>query len=106
MSELSAIIQLQGKQHLVTEGDVLEVDRLETEAGTKMDITDVLLTTNGTKTEVGAPLVKGAKVTVEVVEHGKGDKIRVFKYKSKSKYRKTNGHRQYQTTLKVVKIAA
>lgn len=106
MSQLSAIIQLQGKQHLVTEGEVLEVDRMEDEAGKKIEITDVLMTIDGDKTAIGTPLVKGAVVTCEVVDHGKGDKIRVFKYKSKSKYRKTNGHRQYLTTLKVVKIAA
>lgn len=106
MSQQSAIIQLQGKQHIVVVGDVLVIDRLETaEVGKKLEVTDVLLTTDGTKTEVGTPLLKGAKVTFEVIEHAKGDKIRVFKYKSKSKYRKTNGHRQLQTTLKVVTIA-
>lgn len=106
MSDLSAIIQLQGKQHLVTVGEILEVDRMEDVAGKTVEITDVLLTINGDKTQVGTPLVKGAVVTCEVVDHLKGDKIRVFKYKSKSRYRKTNGHRQYLTTLKVVKIAA
>lgn len=102
----SAIIQLQGKQFNVSEGDIIVVDRLEDESKKKIDVTDVLLITDDKKTDVGTPIVKGAKVTLDVIEHGKGDKIRVFKYKSKSKYRKTIGHRQYQTTLKVVKIAA
>lgn len=106
MSEVAAVIQLQGKQHQVTEGDVIVVDRLEDEAAKKIEITDVLMTINGENSVVGTPLVNGAKVTLEVVEHGKADKIMVFKYKSKSRYRKLNGHRQHQTTLKVTKIAA
>jgi large subunit ribosomal protein L21 len=101
----SAIIQLQGKQFNVSEGDIIVVDRLEDESKKKIDVTDVLLITDGKKTDVGTPVIKGAKVTLDVLEHGKGDKIRVFKYKSKSKYRKTYGHRQHQTTLKVAKIA-
>jgi len=102
----SAIIQLQGKQFYVSEGDIFAIDRLEDEEAKKIDVTDVLLITDGDKNTVGTPLVKDATVSLEVVEHGKGDKIRVFKYKSKSRYRKTQGHRQHQTTLKVTKIAA
>jgi large subunit ribosomal protein L21 len=102
----SAIIQVQGKQFHVSEGDIFVVDRLNDESAEKIDVTDVLLITDGDKTDVGTPLVKNAKVTLEVIEHAKGDKIRVFKFKSKSRYRKTIGHRQHQTTLKVTKIAA
>lgn len=106
MSQLNAIIKLQGKQYRVTEGIEFEVDRLETEAGQKLEITDVLMIMDGDKATVGTPLVKGASVTLDLIEHGKGDKIRVLRYKSKSRYRKTHGHRQYLTTVKVAKITA
>lgn len=103
---VSAVVQLAGKQFKVAEGDILVVDRLKEEAGKKMTVSDVLLTTDGDTTQVGTPMVKGAKVDFEVVEHTKADKIRVFKYKSKSKYRRTYGHKQPKTTLKVTKISA
>lgn len=99
-----AIIQLQGKQYTVHTGDTLVVDRMELEEGKTVTIKDVLLT-HDTSTTVGTPTVNGASVTLKAVSHDKGDKIRVFKYKSKSRYRKTYGHRQHQTTLEVTKIA-
>lgn len=101
-----AIIQLQGKQYMVREGDTLVVDRLENEAGTDLKVTDVLLVGSDKKSSVGGPTVQGATVTLKVNEHVKGEKIRVFKYKSKSRYRKTQGHRQLQSTLTVASISA
>lgn len=100
-----AIIQLAGKQYKVAEGDQLVVDRLENEADAAFETSDVLLVTKDDKTSIGEPLVKGASVSLKVVDHHKGDKIRVAKYKSKSRYRKVYGHRQHQTTVEVVKIA-
>jgi large subunit ribosomal protein L21 len=100
-----AIIQLQGKQFKVSEGQKLTVDLLPQEVGAKMEVTDVLLASDGKNVQVGQPLVEGAKVTLEVLESGKDAKLRVFKYKSKSKYRKTIGHRQRITNLEVAKIA-
>lgn len=100
-----AVIQLQGKQYRVSEGDLLTVDRLAEPADSKLTISDVLLVSDGEKTQVGAPTVSGSKVTLKVVEHGLDEKIRVFKYKSKSKYRKTHGHRQRVTNVSVEKIA-
>lgn len=100
-----AIIQLQGKQYQVAEGETLVVDRLETEPGQKLTVTDVLLVADGNNVTVGSPLVKNANVTFTVTDHVKGDKIRVFKYKSKSRYRRTQGHRQAQSALEVVSIA-
>lgn len=101
-----AIIQLQGKQFQVTEGDTFVVDSYDGEEGKNFDVTDVLLVADGEKISVGQPLVEKAKVTLSIVAQGKGDKIRVAHYKSKSRYRKVNGHRQVQSTLKVEKIAA
>jgi large subunit ribosomal protein L21 len=101
-----AIIQLAGKQFKVAEGETLTVDRLETSVQEDLKISDVLLVAKDNEIMIGEPLVKGAAVTLKVVDHGKGEKIRVAKFKSKSRYRKVQGHRQYQTTLEVVKISA
>lgn len=99
-----AVIQLQGKQYQVEAGQKLTVDLLEGKAGDEVEITDVLLVNDAGKVQVGTPLVKDAKVTLKILESGKDEKLRVFKYKSKSKYRKTIGHRQRITNLEVVSI--
>lgn len=101
-----AIIQLLGKQHRVTTGEKLVVDRLTDHAeGETFEVKEVLLVANGDDVQIGQPLVEKASVTLKVLTHGRGDKIRVAVYKSKSKYRKANGHRQHQSTIEVVKIA-
>lgn len=100
-----AIIQLQGKQYRVSEGDTFDVDRLVGE-DKKMTISDVLLVNKEGKVSLGQPLVKGASVTLDLIEERKGEKIRVFKYKSKSRYRKTRGHRQALTRVSVTAIKA
>lgn len=99
-----AVIQLQGKQYLVQPGQLLTVDLLPGKPGDKIEITDVLLKRDADKVSVGTPLVKGAKVVLKVVQSGKDTKLKVFKYKSKSRYRKTIGHRQSITNLEVVSI--
>jgi large subunit ribosomal protein L21 len=99
-----AIIQIAGKQFKVSEKDKLVLDRQETETGKEITVTDVLFVGEGDSAHVGTPLVSGAKVVLKVEEHGKGDKIRVAKYKSKSRYRKVRGHRQHQTTVTVESI--
>lgn len=101
-----AIIQLNGKQYKVSQGDVLTIDRVETNPGETLEVTDVLLVSDGSKIQVGQPTVNKAKVSLKVVDHNKGDKIRVATYKSKSRYRKVKGHRQYQTQLEVIQISA
>ena len=100
-----AIITLQGKQYQVSTGDKLTVDLLDKKVDEKFDVTDVLLVNDDGKVSVGTPLVAKAKVTLKVLEHGKDAKLVVSKYKSKSKYRKTIGHRQNITNLEVVSIA-
>ena len=99
-----AIIQLLGKQFKVSLGETFVVDRLDQEVGQTFDVKDVLLVAEGDDVKIGAPTVDKAVVTLKVVEHGKGDKIRVATYKAKSKSRKVRGHRQYQSTVEVVKI--
>ena len=101
-----AIIQLVGKQFKISEGEKITVDRLETEEGKSLDVTDVLLVNDDKSLKIGEPLVKGAKVSLKVLENHKGKKIRVAKFKAKSRYRKVRGHRQHLSTLEVVKISA
>ena len=101
-----AIIQIGGKQYKVSEGDKITVARLETEEGKTIKVTDVLLASDGKEVKIGEPLVAGAEVSLKVTEHNRAPKIRVAKYKSKSKYRKVQGHKQPQTVVEVTKIKA
>lgn len=96
-----AIVANGGKQYKVTEGQVLEIDRIEAEPGSEYVMDTVLLAADGDAIEVGAPYVDGYSVTTEVVEQTKGDKIRVAKFKAKAKYRKVTGFRASLTKIKV-----
>jgi large subunit ribosomal protein L21 len=101
-----AIIETGGKQYKVTEGQTIKVDRLEAEEGGSVQLDKVLLIADGDNITVGKPLVDGARVMATVKQNGKGDKILVFKYKSKVRYRRKNGHRQHFTSLNIDKILA
>ena len=98
-----AVIQTGGKQYNVTENDVLKVEKLNGNVGDKLNL-EVLLVSDGNKTVAGTPTVKTAEVVAEIVAHGKGDKIVVFKYKPKKNERKMQGHRQPWTEIKIVSI--
>lgn len=100
-----AVIQLAGKQYKVAEGEQLTINSLDAEEGKELKVADVLLTADGDAVKVGTPLVDGASVKLKVVSHQKGDKIRVAKFRHKSRYRRVRGHRQTETTVEVVKIA-
>ena len=100
-----AVIESCGKQYKVAEGDVVFFEKLDTAEGKKVTFKDVVLVSDDKKVEVGAPYVKGAKVEGKVVEHGKGKKIVVYKYKAKKNYRRTQGHRQPFTKVEITKIA-
>jgi len=99
-----AVVRTGGKQYRVEEGETLDVEKIEGEKGGKIDLDDVLMIVDGEKVDVGCPNVKGAKVKLEIVEQKKGDKIRVAKFKAKSRYRKVMGHRQLLMTVKILKI--
>lgn len=98
-----AIVQTGGKQYNVTEGDIIKVEKLSNAVGDKINL-EVLLVSSENKVVAGTPTVKGAEVTAEVLSHGKGDKIVVYKYKPKKNERKKQGHRQPWTELKIVSI--
>jgi large subunit ribosomal protein L21 len=99
-----AIIKVGGFQMRAEEGQTLKVPLQTAGPGEKLEISDVLLVNTGKSSLVGTPLVEGAKIEAEVVEHGKNDRIRVYKYKRRTKYRRTQGHRQGFTEIKVNKI--
>lgn len=99
-----AVIQLSGKQYKVSEGDQLTVNSLDAKEGEELKIADVLLTADGDKVQVGTPVVSKAQVTLKVLNHQKGDKIVVSKFKAKSRYRRSFGHRQHETVVQVTKI--
>ena len=98
-----AIIKTGGKQYCVEEGKKISVEKLDAEVRVEVIFDQVLLVA-GDDVKVGAPVVAGAKVTAKVLEQGKGKKIRIFKYKAKSNYRRRQGHRQPFTKVEVTKI--
>lgn len=98
-----AIVKSGSKQIRAEVGKLLTVDLLAKSAGDSVEF-DVLLVAEGSRVKVGTPLVAGAKVETTVVEHFRGEKIRIFKYKPKERQRKQGGHRQDYTRLKVEKI--
>ena len=101
-----AVIQTGGKQYRVQEGDVITIEKLNVEAGDKVEFDQVLVLGEGAEIKVGAPYVDGAKVFGSVVENGKAKKVIIFKYKSKKDYRKKQGHRQPYTMVEITGIGA
>ena len=101
-----AIIEIGGKQYTVTEKTTFTVDHQEAAVGAKMEFTPLLVADESGKTvKVGTPLVEGGKVVCHVDSHDKGDKVRVFKIKSKKRYVRNRGFRPLETTLTVESIA-
>lgn len=101
-----AILQQSGHQYRVSPGDRLVVDRLAAEVGSVVALEPVVLVAGDDGTQVGTPVVDGARVAAVVVSHRKGAKIRVFKYKPKKHYRRTHGHRSFLTELRVEAVLA
>jgi len=101
-----AVIVSGGKQHRVREGETLKLEKIETETGGKIEFDRVLLVANGDDVKVGAPVVEGAKVTAEVVGHGRHDKIQIIKFRRRKHHMKRMGHRQWYTEVKITGIKA
>ncbi len=99
-----AVIETGGKQYRVQEGDEISVEKLGAEAGEEVVFDKVLVAGEGADVKIGAPYVEGASVKSTVVENGKGQKVIIYKYKSKKDYRKKQGHRQPYTTVKIDSI--
>lgn len=100
-----AVIKSGGKQHRVVEGERLKVELLAVEPGQVITFDDVLMVVNGDNIQVGTPIVAGAKVTAEVLDHGRHDKVRIVKFRRRKHYRRQAGHRQYYTELKITGIS-
>jgi large subunit ribosomal protein L21 len=99
-----AVIVSGGKQHRVKEGETLKLEKLEVETGSNFEFDRVLLIANGDDVKVGAPVVEGAKVTAEVVSHGRHDKIQIIKFRRRKHSMKRQGHRQWFTEVKITGI--
>ena len=101
-----AVIVTGGKQYKVAEGDTLKVEKIEQPTGDSISFDRVLLVGKGDEVQIGAPVVEGAKVTAEVVNHGRHDKIRIIKFRRRKHSMKRQGHRQWFTEIKITGIQA
>lgn len=101
-----AVIASGGKQYRVSEGQVLKLETLPGEVGGRVEFDHVMLIADGADMNVGAPYIEGAKVAGEVVEHGRGDKIRIIKFRRRKHHMKRMGHRQNYTAVKITKIGS
>ena len=104
--KIYAIIETGGKQYKVAEGQTIDVERIDVAEGGTVELDRVLLVADGDKVSIGNPVVTGAKVKATARETGKADKVIVFKYKPKVRYRRKNGHRQLYTRLSIDSITA
>lgn len=99
-----AIIESGGKQRRVSPGVLVTLERIDGEAGKQVELSKVLLVADGEQVRIGTPYLSGASVMSEIVKQGRGPKVTVFKFKRRKRYRRTQGHRQAQTTLRVTEI--
>ena len=101
-----AVIKTGGKQYKVAEGEYLRVEKIDAEAGDSVELSEVLMLVDGDTVTVGAPMVEGASVTATVREQGRGDKVKIIKFKRRKHYRRQAGHRQSYTELMIDSISA
>jgi large subunit ribosomal protein L21 len=99
-----AVIMSGGKQYRVAEGELVRVEKLEVDPGAPVEFKDVLLVKTEAKTYIGQPLVQGASVVGTLASQDKDDTVLVFKYKKKKQYRRTRGHRQQHSEVRIEKI--
>jgi len=100
-----AVIKTGGKQHRVSEGDVIAIEKINGEKGAEVVFDQVLMVEKEGDVRIGRPLVEGAKVVGEILSQTKADKINVFKMKKRKGYRKKTGHRQQLTSMKIREIS-
>ncbi|EKN6156000.1 50S ribosomal protein L21 [Yersinia enterocolitica] len=101
-----AVFQSGGKQHRVSEGQTIRLEKLDIATGEAVEFDQVLMIANGEEINIGAPLVVGGVVKAEVVAHGRGEKIKIVKFRRRKHYRKQQGHRQWFTDVKITSISA
>ncbi len=101
---MKAVVKTGGKQYTITEGDTLRVEKLPGEVGATINLDEVLAVGEGQEIKLGTPTVEGATVKAEIIAHGRGKKVVVFKKKRRKGYKKKQGHRQDFTGLKISEI--
>lgn len=100
-----AVIKSGGKQHRVVEGEILDLEKLNVEAGETVNFDEVLMIGEGSDLKIGAPFLEGSKVTAEVIEQGRAEKITIIKFRRRKHYRRQAGHRQSYTRVKITEIS-
>jgi len=101
-----AVIRTGGKQYRVAKDDVITIEKLAADKGATVSFDEVLMVGGDGAAKIGAPLVTGAKVTGTVLDQGKGEKILVFKKRRRKNSRRKNGHRQFETVVRIADIVA
>ncbi|AWH89226.1 50S ribosomal protein L21 [Limnobaculum parvum] len=101
-----AVFQSGGKQHRVSEGQIVRLEKLDIATGETIEFDQVMMIANGDDVKIGVPFVDGSKIKAEVVAHGRGDKIKIVKFRRRKHYRKQQGHRQWFTDVKITGISA
>ncbi|HET7266997.1 MAG TPA: 50S ribosomal protein L21 [Oleiagrimonas sp.] len=99
-----AVIKTGGKQHRVEQGEYLRVEKLDAEVDSTITIDQVLMIGEGEDVTIGAPLVEGATVSARIKSHGRGDKVRIIKFRRRKHHMKRQGHRQYYTEIEITGI--
>jgi large subunit ribosomal protein L21 len=99
-----AVFSTGGKQYRATTGDIIKVEKLEAEKGATVELDQVLMVGEGQDVKVGTPFVEGGKVMAKVVDQGRGDKVKIIKFKRRKHHMKQQGHRQYFTALEITDI--
>lgn len=100
-----AVIKTGGKQHRVSVGEALKVEKIEAQTGSEIVLTEVLMVGEGEQVTIGSPLVSGASVKATVLTQGKGDKVKIYKMRRRKHYRKSQGHRQLFTEIRIDSIS-
>jgi large subunit ribosomal protein L21 len=101
-----AVIEAGGKQHRVVEGETLKLEKIEAATGDSIEFDKVLMAGAGEDVKIGKPVVDGARVTAEVVGHGRHKKVKIVKFNRRKHYRRETGHRQWFTEVKITGISA
>ena len=101
-----AVVKTGGKQYRVSQGDRLKVETISAEAGAEVNLDEVLMVSGDESTTVGNPVIANASVSAKVVSHGRGDKVRIIKFRRRKHHRKQAGHRQNYTELEITGINA
>ncbi|HIQ07487.1 MAG TPA: 50S ribosomal protein L21 [Thiotrichaceae bacterium] len=101
-----AVIKTGGKQYRVSEGDIIEIEKLDSDEGAAVDFEDILMVGEGEEVKIGTPFIDGCKVTGTITEQKRGKKIEIIKFRRRKHHQKRTGHRQYLTKVEITSISA